>query len=293
MNSGGGTAARRFASSAGELAYFEHGAPGAPLVLLQHGFPDHPGSFSPLADILARAGYRTVSPYLRGYAPSTTAGPYDDARIGQDLVELALGLSADRPALLVGHDWGAVATYAALRLRPAAFRKAVTIAVPHVSAFTKNTSRDPAQQRRSAYMAFFMLPFIPERVVPRKDFAFVDALWRRWSPGYEPSPEYMRELKNCLAASMPAPLGHYRALATSLARKKRGPLRSSGIDVPVLHLHGANDGCIAPDASRGEERYFNAGFHREVMPGLGHFMHLEDPARVGGRILEYFAETDG
>src|SRR5262249_24999862 len=154
--------------------------------------------FSPLAQILVTAGYRTVSPYLRGYAPSTTVGPYDDARIGQDLVELALGLSPDRTALLVGHDWGAVAAYPALRLQPSAFRKAVTIAVPHVSAFTKNTSRDPAQQRCSAYMAFFMLPFVPERVVPRKDFAFVDALWRRWSPGYEPSPAYMRELKDCL-----------------------------------------------------------------------------------------------
>ena len=33
-------------------------------------------------------------------------------------------------------------------------------------------------------MAFFMLPFVLERVVAMRDFAFVDALWRSWSPGY-------------------------------------------------------------------------------------------------------------
>ena len=43
----------------------------------------------------------------------------------------------------------------------------------------------------------------------------VDRLWRRWSPNYTPNPDYLRELKHCLRASMPAPLGYYRALRPS------------------------------------------------------------------------------
>ena len=86
---------------------------------------------------------------------------------------------------------------------------------------------------------------------------------------------------------MPAPLGHYRALARSLGRKSGGALRSAGIDVPLLHLHGEDDGCIAPSAGHGEERYFNAGFRREVLPGVGHFLQLEAPARVAERVLSF------
>jgi pimeloyl-ACP methyl ester carboxylesterase len=93
----------------------------------------------------------------------------------------------------------------------------------------------------------------------------------------------MQELKRCLRASMPAPLGHYRALA----RKPAPGLSSAGIDVPLLHLHGQDDGCIAPAASEGEERYFNADFRREVLPGLGHFLHLEAPDEVATRVLAF------
>ena len=42
------------------------------------------------------------------------------------------------------------------------------------------------------------------------------------------------------------------------------------IYVPLLHLHGAEDGCISYDMSKGQDRYFKAEFHSEPMSGLGH-----------------------
>ena len=41
-----------------------------PLVLLVHGFPDIPQSWSAQIDALSRQGYRVVAPYLPGYLPS-------------------------------------------------------------------------------------------------------------------------------------------------------------------------------------------------------------------------------
>lgn len=262
-----------------ELAYFERGDPSGPLIVLQHGFPDYPKTFFPLMERLVARGYRCVAPFLRGYAPSTTHGPFDQARLGDDLAALVQALSPQRQAVLIGHDWGAVATYAAVRSSPRLFRRAVTLAVPHVAAFERNVRTSLSQQRRSAYIAFFMLPFVPERVVASRDFAFVDALWRRWSPGYEPAPEYMAELKRCLRASMPGPLAHYRALRPFPTRPR--------IEVPVLHLHGASDGCIGFEAGAGQERHFAGQFGSEKLEHLGHFLQLEDPDRVADKILDF------
>ncbi|HMI94462.1 MAG TPA: alpha/beta fold hydrolase, partial [Polyangiales bacterium] len=182
----------------GSFAYLEQGHADAPLILLAHGFPDHPKTFLPLMALLCAAGYRCVAPWLRGYAPSTLAGPFDRQRVGDDLADLAEALSPNDKAVLVGHDWGAAAAYTAVGRWPQRFSSAVTLGVPHVAAFERNLRHSRSQQQRSAYMALFMLPAIPERLLAYADFAYVDRIWRRWSPNYKPNPDYMRELKHCL-----------------------------------------------------------------------------------------------
>jgi pimeloyl-ACP methyl ester carboxylesterase len=61
--------------------------------------------------------------------------------------------------------------------------------------------------------------------------------------------------------------------------------------VPVLHLHGAADGCISYDMGAGQARYFKSEFHSEPLAGLGHFPHLEDPQHVAQTILDFIGPT--
>jgi pimeloyl-ACP methyl ester carboxylesterase len=272
----------------GNFAYLEQGHADAPLILLAHGFPDHPKTFLPLMALLCAAGYRCVAPWLRGYAPSTLSGPFDRQRVGDDLADLAEALSPNAKAILVGHDWGAAAAYTAVGRWPQRFSSAVALAVPHVAAFERNLRHSRSQQQRSAYMALFMLPAIPERLLAYADFAYVDRIWQRWSPGYKPNPDYMRELKHCLRASMPGPLGYYRALRPSRTRLRQALLDARvRIYVPLLHLHGADDGCIEFAMSEGEESYFESEFENRLFPGLGHFLHLEDPRQIADAILKF------
>src|SRR5579863_627322 len=76
------------------IAYEESGSPqGFPIVLL-HGFPDDARAWDDVAPPLAKAGYRVLVPYLRGYGPTRfrdTASPRmaEQAAIGQDLIDFA------------------------------------------------------------------------------------------------------------------------------------------------------------------------------------------------------------
>lgn len=275
-------------TSEGRFHYLSRGNVGDPLVLCLHGFPDHPHSFLPMMEALADAGLHAVAPWMRGYAPSVLEGPYDVEQLGRDAVSIAAKLSPDDPVCIVGHDWGAVATYSALAEGPEHFRCAVTMAVPHMFAFVRNMRRYPAQLKRSWYMMFFQLPGIPERVVPARDFAMIDKLWRDWSPGYQ-LPDYERRLlMDCLAASMPAPINYYRAMTRPLSgiaeRSSRVEAKQRHLAVPTLYLHGADDGCIGPNLGEGQERFFTKEFEAETYQGVGHFMPSEIPEVMARRV---------
>lgn len=270
----------------GEFHALAAGDPGAPVVLLCHGFPDVPGTFAPVIELLARGGLRAVAPYMRGYAPSPLEGPFDAASLAGDIAAMAGALSPG-PITLVGHDWGAVASYWALARSPASFSAAVLLSVPHPLAFLAALARSPAQARRSWYMAFFQPPGLAERAVPRDHFALIDRLWRDWSPGLTPPPGHLDEVKRCLARSMPAPVAYYRALLRPLVASARSArlLHRARIAAPTLHLTGADDGCIGPGAGAGQERYFSGEFSSEVVERAGHFLPLERPGLVAERVL--------
>lgn len=254
-------------------------------VICLHGFPDSPRCWSALLGDLSRAGHPAYAPWLRGYAPSSLHGPYDVERLARDVIEFADHVSPTLPVSLVGHDWGAVISYAALALRPDRFRRAVTMAVPHPLNFRRRASLK--QLRRSWYMLFFQSRVLPERIVPRDDYALIDRLWRDWSPAYSPSPSYMTELKQCLAASMPAPLGYYRALPQAAAGMRALQRAMREIQVPLLYLHGSQDGCIGWELMLDQERYFSAEHQSELLGGVGHFMQLENPGAVNSRVLDW------
>jgi len=65
--------------------------------------------------------------------------------------------------------------------------------------------------------------------------------------------------------------------------------RRDRIDVPLLYLHGADDGCIAASTTDGAEAFFAADYRRELLPGAGHFLAAEQPAALAARITACLA----
>ena len=118
-----------------------------------------------------------------------------------------------------------------------------------------------------------------------RDLALIDHLWRQWSPGFSLEPALRKELHEHLWASMPAPLKFYREMLRpgmfDATRRMSQPIK-----VPVLQLHGANDGCILP-AQVDDQHRFAAQRTNEVVPDLGHFLHIEAPEAIAKRIAAW------
>lgn len=280
-----------------EVAYLEDGPADGPLALCLHGFPDHAPSWTALLGELADAGFHAVAPWMRGYAPTAVPGDglYQPAALALDALALADALAPpDRSAVLVGHDWGAIAAYAAVVHRPERFGRLVVMSVPHRASLGARLLTSPAQLKRSWYMFFFQLP-LAAMGVSFDDFAVIEQLWRDWSPGFEPPAEHLRAIKDTLGSpgSLDAALGYYRHLWDTTRHDSRlAAVEAAGsgwVPVPSLYLHGADDGCIGADLVVPDELkpLFPAGLEVEIYDRLGHFLHLEDPARVNGRIVAF------
>ena len=254
-----------------------------PLALCLHGFPDAAYTWRHLLPALAGAGFHAVAPFMRGYAPTAVPadGAYHLGALVADAVALHEVLGGDGDAVLIGHDWGAEAAYGAAAFAPDRWRRLVTLAVPP-AALDEVLFSDYEQLKRSFYLFMFRDPAgLAETVVARDDLAFLDKLWRDWSPGFQPG-EHLARVKDCLRqpANLAAALGYYRAAVDQEAAARQTPQ-------PTLYLHGARDGCIGVDLVRGAERLLAPSSRMIVIDEAGHFLHLEEPGQVNDHILSW------
>jgi pimeloyl-ACP methyl ester carboxylesterase len=263
-----------------------------PLALCLHGFPDSAMSYRHLLPALADAGFRAVAPWLRGYAPTAVPADsrYQSGALVADAGALHDALGGDGDAVIVGHDWGAIATYGAVAHAPERWRRAVTMAVPPMGSMA-GAFFSYDQLRRSWYMFFFQVA-LADMVVPADDLSFIDRLWADWSPGFDGSAE-IPHVKDALRdpANLQAALGYYRAMFDpshndgSLAQEDAAV--SMPTPRPTLYLHGADDGCVGADVVSNAEAFLAEGSDVAIVPGSGHFLHVEKPDEVNRRIVEF------
>lgn len=268
----------------------EHGPSDGPLVLLLHGFPEFWWSWRHQLLALGDAGFHAVAPDLRGYG-ATDKPPrgYDAFTLTNDVAGLVRALGAEH-AHLVGHDWGGVLAWATATLRPEVVDRLAVLSTPHPLRMGEALRSDRRQLRMSAYMAFFQTPKLPERRLREGDL--VTELMQRWGGPAFPDAETEARCREAMAipAAANCALEYYRWAFRSQVRpggRRYLRLMAAGTRAPVLHVHGALDGCILPESVHGSERYAHGGYALQVLDGVGHFPHEEAPAVVARLLLEH------
>lgn len=267
------------------------GSPDDPLALCLHGFPDTTATWRHLLPRLAAAGFHAVAPAMRGYAPTDV--PTDrhtaPATLAADVNALHRALGGTGDAVVIGHDWGAVAAARAAAAAPDRWRRLVTLAVPPECVLAEGLGA--GQARRSWYVVAAQLPGA-ERYFTARDFAALKRLWRAWSPGYEPQPADLDAMRAAFAVPgvAKAALSYYRGFAIAAAENRAASRRVTLPPQPHLHLHGRDDGCVGAEvAERAVGLLPHSKSRVDVLDGVGHFLHLEDPDGVGERIAVFLS----
>ena len=185
-----------------------------------------------------------ILPDQRGYnlsdKPAGVAS-YSIDLLAKDVVGV-LDSVADSKAFVVGHDWGAAVTwYLAARYWERISRTAM-LSVPHPRVFIRNLIMNPAQLGRSWYIFFFQLPWLPECILRRRDWALLVRVLRDTSPRGVFSDSDLEQYKESWAreGALTAMLNWYRA---ALVRPSKFALDSeaSRVKVPALLIWGKSD----------------------------------------------------
>jgi pimeloyl-ACP methyl ester carboxylesterase len=250
-------------------------------VLFMHGWPDSHTLWRHQVAALSEAGYRTITPDLRGFGDSDMAEDakaYHVSNVVTDMVAILDTLGLDK-ANVVAHDWGAAAGWGFAAFVPERVSSYVAVSVGHPKAFFE---AGLAQRMRSLYMLLFNLPEIAEEwfgmygaemlSAHRDREAVLEALAR---PG-----------------RLTAGFGWYRANAHPRTVVKPPP-ELPPVTCPVMGIWGRGDVALCEAQMTGSENYVEGPWRYERIEEAGHWMQLEIPDRLNELLLDFLGGLPG
>lgn len=316
-----GVSQRRVATNGIELNIAEAGE--GPLVLLVHGFPESWYSWRHQITPLADAGYHVVAPDMRGYGKSDKPHEVTDYRLvelANDLVGLIEATGHD-DAIIIGHDWGALITWACALNHPDKFRAMGALSVP----FMPRSPVQPMPMMREMFKGqfFYQLSFFEEGVAEAEFEADLRTALKKFLvigsgetdlaslptrgpdddmftglPVPETLPAWLSEADldfftgEFERSGMRGPINYYRNHDLNWEQSADSPIY---VDQPAMFVAGANDGVImmAEMALQAMPTFVRDLRINELIPGIGHWTQQEAPEAVNTYILNFLKDVDG
>ncbi len=254
-----------------------------PLVLLLHGFPARWSTWREVLPALARAGLLAVAPDLRGYGASDRPAGVDSysvLRAIDDALAIQAAFQRER-CFVVGHDFGGGIAWALAMTHPERVERLAVLNSVHVVGFERQM-RKWSQLSKSWYVFLFLLPWLPEWWLSRRDFAFV----HRSLVADGLRDDVVRDLLEGIRprGALHAALNWYRASFRDVARKRLLPKK---VDLPTLAIWGDRDTNLDPELATPPADWVS-DVRVEHVPEAGHWVHHEAPDKVNAMLLSHF-----
>lgn len=263
---------------------------GKKLALCLHGFPELNYSWRHQIPLLVEMGYTVWAPNLRGYGGSSKPEGVDSYRLNtlvQDVAAL-IDASGAEDVTLIAHDWGAIIAwhFAILKIRP--LTRLVIMNVPHPKCAQREI-KHWHQLKKSWYIFFFQLPWLPEKMLGRNHAQPVKQAFSKMAVDKSRFPDSELQVY-ADAASRPGALrsmiNYYRALLRTKDGRNFGDGR---VDIPTLMVWGEEDSAIDIRCTDGTDEWVrNLELHR--LPGVSHWVQQEAPEKVNAILREWLAD---
>ncbi len=257
------------------------------LALCLHGFPELHYSWRHQMPLLAEMGYRVWAPNMRGYGGTTRPGSVKDYRLdtlAEDVGAL-IDASGAKEVTLIAHDWGAIVAwhFAIKRVRP--LTRLVILNVPHPKC-SEREIRKWRQLRKSWYIFFFQIPWLPERMLARNDaqpivHAFRGSAINKSRFGDDELAPYREAARK--PGAIRAMLNYYRALLRIADIRDIG---DGTVDVPTLVLWGEQDIAIDIHCLDGMGQYV-PDLTVKRFANASHWVQQDVPDRVNAALGEW------
>jgi pimeloyl-ACP methyl ester carboxylesterase len=278
---------RTIATNGIRLHAVEAGPPDGRLLILLHGFPEFWYGWHRHIETFAAAGYRVLVPDQRGYNLSDKPrgiASYRLDRLARDVVGLIDDAGRER-ACLAAHDWGgAVAWWVGINF-PRRLERLALLNVPHPYVMRRHLLHDRAQRRRSWYIFFFQLPWLPELTWRRRDWAYgLRALTVTSRPGtFSTADLALYRQAWSQPGAISAMIHWYRAALRMPPPRPASPR----VQVPTLLLWGTGDRFLGRSMAQPSIDLCDDG--RLVFLDATHWVQHEEPGEVRRRLMEFFA----
>lgn len=265
-----------------------------PPVVLLHGFPEFWWSWRHQLAALATAGHHAVAPDLRGFNLSDRPPRVRDYRMSAlraDLAGLIRSLGADR-AVVVGHDWGGGVAWSFAEHHPEMVDRLVVMNCPHPARMRQGL-RTARQLRRSWYMLFFQLPWLPEWAMRLRDFRALRRAFTRDGLAPADAEPYVEAAR--AAGGLGGGINYYRASARTLLAERFRRRRPSDetapsrpIAAPTLIVWGQDDRMLLEELAHPDPRWVPDA-RVAFVPGASHWVQNDRPAEVNALLLDFLA----
>jgi epoxide hydrolase 4 len=159
----------------------------------------------------------------------------------------------------------------------------IILNAPHPDVFARVLADGWRQKRKSWYVAFFQLPWLPEWLMTRELGKPLAQMFRQHSDKISDAQIeiYRRNVIEPGAAT--AMINYYRANFPVL---QRGAGKHAKLTTPTLMIWGEDDLALDIALTQGNEQHV-ADFTLRKLPGVSHWVQQDAPDRVNELIAEW------